>query len=288
MIYDCFSFFNELDILEIRLNILNDTVDKFVLVEATRTHQGKLKSLYFEENKTRYQKFLNKITHVIIDEYPPYEGHTAWLLENYQRNMILKGLEGCKASDIILISDVDEIPMPEKIKGYQNKRGIMIFRQKMYSYYLNCMNNTKNYKWNGTIMLHFQDLKIPQALRHLSMRLSGIFHVKLTHRIYWILWKYYSSIVIGQHIRFINNAGWHYSYLGGNEMIINKLESFAHPEYNKEKFKDPQNIEQAIAEGKDILGRKYSYKFINIDETFPQYIRTNQDKYPKLIKKKLL
>jgi beta-1,4-mannosyl-glycoprotein beta-1,4-N-acetylglucosaminyltransferase len=100
MIYDCFTFFNELDILEIRLNILKNVVDKFVLVEATRTHQGKEKPLYFSENKARYKEFEDKIIHIVIDEYPPYEGKSAWVLERYQRDMIAK--DGRIASKMIL------------------------------------------------------------------------------------------------------------------------------------------------------------------------------------------
>src|SRR3954464_1583382 len=99
MIYDCFTFFNELDLLEIRLNELDPVVDKFVLVEATKTHQGKDKPLYFLENKARYEKFLAKIIHVVVNEYPDYEGKSAWLLEHHQRNMIIEGLKECKSGD---------------------------------------------------------------------------------------------------------------------------------------------------------------------------------------------
>ena len=70
MIYDCFMFFNELDVLEIRLNELYHAVDKFILVEATKTHAGKDKTLFFNENKQKFSKFLDKIQHIIIDEYP--------------------------------------------------------------------------------------------------------------------------------------------------------------------------------------------------------------------------
>src|ERR1035438_146655 len=140
MIYDCFTFFNELDLLEIRLNILDKTVDKFVLVEATKTHQGKEKPLHFSENKKRFEKFLPKIIHVIVDDYPEYEGKSAWILEQHQRNMIQTGLNNCKPDDIILISDVDEIPNSDKILEYKNKSGIKIFRQRMFYYYINCSN----------------------------------------------------------------------------------------------------------------------------------------------------
>lgn len=107
MTYDCFPFFNELDILEIRLNTLDKHVDKFVLVEASKTQSLLDKPYFFEENKARYSKFLNKIIHVKVSDNPDLPG---WVMENHQRNCITRGLVDCNGEDTILISDVDEIP----------------------------------------------------------------------------------------------------------------------------------------------------------------------------------
>ena len=137
MIYDCFTFFNELDLLEIRLNTLNAVVDKFVLVEATLTHQGKPKPLYFDENKAKFESFSDKIIHIIVDKYPENTNDDAWIYERYQRNMIKEGLTNCKPDDVIIVSDIDEIPNPSKITEYKNKKGIKVFKQKMYYYFLN-------------------------------------------------------------------------------------------------------------------------------------------------------
>lgn len=120
MLYDCFTFFNELDLLEIRLNILNDSVDKFVIVEATRTQNNKEKCLYFEENKARFAKFEDKIIHVVVKEFP--QKLEQWTIENYQRNEIMRGLVNCKDDDVIIISDLDEIPNPKYIKKYKNTK----------------------------------------------------------------------------------------------------------------------------------------------------------------------
>ena len=119
MIYDCFTFFNELDLLEIRLNTLNDYVDYFVLVEATKTFTGKDKPLYYNENKERFKQFENKIIHIIVDTYP--DSTNPWVLENHQRNSIANGFANCKDNDIILISDLDEIPRPELIDKYKKQ-----------------------------------------------------------------------------------------------------------------------------------------------------------------------
>ena len=286
MIYDCFTFFNELDLLEIRLNILNDYVDKFVLVEATKTHQGKDKPLHFSDNKNRFQKFLPKIIHIVIDEYPEYEGKSAWVLEHHQRNMILKGLENCTPDDVILISDLDEIPRPERIKEYSNQSGIIIFRQTMYYYFLNCINatNSDKYRWNGTVMVSYKDIIKPQELREMSLNMGRIFHQKIINRVYWRLNKLINIDSKGIKIRFINNGGWHFSYLGGVDAIIKKLESFAHTEYNSEEFKNPERIKEAINRGEDIFGRGFSYRFVKLDDTFPKFIVDNKDKYNHLVK----
>ena len=135
MIYDCFTFFNELDLLEIRLNVLNDVVDRFVLVEAGQTHTGKPKRLLYEENKLRYSKFADKIIHVRIDSFP--SGHDAWWNENYQRNAIMQGLKCAKDDDIVMISDLDEIPRPELVAEYSKKAGVWSFNMISFGFYLN-------------------------------------------------------------------------------------------------------------------------------------------------------
>lgn len=156
MVYDCFCFYNELDLLEIRLNILNGCVDKFVLVEATRTQRNNPKPLYFAENKERYKKFEDKIIHLVLDEYP--EHIEQWTIENLQRNYIMKGLEQCSDDDIILISDLDEIPRPEFVRKYYEKDKITAFDMDAFSFYLNLFS--RRIEWTrGTKMLSYKSLK---------------------------------------------------------------------------------------------------------------------------------
>jgi beta-1,4-mannosyl-glycoprotein beta-1,4-N-acetylglucosaminyltransferase len=288
MIYDCFTFFNELDLLEIRLHELDAHVDQFVLVEATLTHQGKPKPLHYEENKARFAAFHHKIIHVIVSEYPDNREASAWVYEKHQRNSIRDGLKNAKAGDVIMISDVDEIPRPEKIKEAAGMKGTRIFRQRMYYYYLNCINATelgkRKYFWNGTIMVNFEDLNRPiQDYREAGMMLLAKFNPSFIRRVYYswfLLRKVYSK---GFQIRFVSDAGWHFSYLGGVEKIIHKLEAFAHEEYNKPEYKDPKRIEQAIANGEDIFGRGFRYRFVALDESWPSFIRMHQEKYSAFI-----
>lgn len=258
MIYDCFTFFNELELLEIRLNILDESVDKFVLVEATKTHANTNKPLYFAENKDRYQKFLHKIIHIIVDDYPPYEN--SWTFEKHQRNCIMRGLQNCQDNDTILISDLDEIPNPKKILKYQKYRGVSILKQKMFYYYLNNINIRKPF-WADTPskMCLYGEIKKnnlnPQKIRFKNGRI-------------------------------IKNGGWHFSYLGGAEKIIKKIQSFAHQEYNKNEYTDIEAIKEKIENGQDIFNRNKgkNYVALEINKKFPDYIIKNQTKYKHLIK----
>jgi beta-1,4-mannosyl-glycoprotein beta-1,4-N-acetylglucosaminyltransferase len=286
MIYDCFSFFNEFDILEIRLNTLKDVADKFVLLEATRTYQGKEKPLYFNENKARYKEFEDRIIHIILDEYPPYEGKSAWILERYQREMIIKGWTNCKDDDIVLVSDVDEIPDPEMIKKYKDKPGVFLFRQHAFYYYLNCLNVSQggDYRWDGTVMCKYKYHLKPMELRKMSIIHAGTCVDEFLPRMYakfkFLLWR----LKHFRNVKRIENGGWHFSYMGGVERIIKKIEAFAHTEYNKEKYKDPEKISEALKAGKDIFGRGFEYKFVPLDNSFPKYILEHKEKYKHLIK----
>lgn len=287
MIVDCFLFFNEFELLEIRLNTLNDVIDKFVLVEATKTHQGKDKPLYFNDNKAHYYDFLEKIDHIVVSDFKNL--NDPWQTENDQRNKIYEGLQTCSPEDQIIISDVDEIPRPEKINEVKELSGIKIFEQQMYYYFINCMNTTKiskkrNFKWFGPIMANFKYLKTPQQLRNIRINLMGIYHPNLLYRIYGHLYFYALKVFNKNPIHIVKNGGWHFSYLGGVKKIIEKIESLAHSEYNLGDYKNPDKIETFINSGKDIFGRKLQYQFVKLDSTFPNYILRNEEKYRNLIK----
>lgn len=271
MIYDCFPFFNELDILEIRLNELNDVVDKFVLVEATKTHSGKDKPLFFEENKNRFSKFLDKIIHIVVDD--DIELKSTWSLENYQRNCISRGLTNCKDDDIILISDCDEIPNPQEIIKNKDVSGLKIFKQKCYFYYLN-LRNSNNWP-QGTRMLSYKDFKngfdnvdnySKSIINELNLgttatKIRGIFDGKI-----------------------IKNGGWHFTYIGGIDMILKKLTSYSHcDEVKKEDF-DKANLQRQIRIGGTARFGQGSFLYpVKIDNTFPKYIINNQDKFKDFI-----
>lgn len=279
MIYDCFTFFNELDLLEIRLNILNGCVDKFVLVEMGKTHTGKDKPLVFEQNKERFSAFKDKIIHIIVDDYPELEKSESdgygnkWLLENYQRDAIMRGLKNCKDDDIILISDLDEIPSPAAIENYaaQKADGIRVLEQKMMYYFINNICKTASVWFNGTRLGRYKDLLNPQQ--------------DLPEREFY----QFSKKGLPTYFRFcqgtnIPDAGWHFSYCGGIDAIIKKRQSIVEQQFNTAKNMEPDYIKKMIAAGKDILDRKeYRYEALPLDNSFPQYIIDNQEKYSHLI-----
>src|SRR4051812_8686559 len=184
MVYDIFPFFNELDVLDIRLHELDGVVDRFVLAEADKTHQNHPKPFYFEQNKQRFEKFADKIIHVKVTDMP--DGPDAWVRENHQRNALRRGLAECKADDVIILSDADEIPRAAQVAELRDAPGIKVFAQKFYYYYLNCLDVTET--WLGSRMLFFRDLGEPQ-----SKRLAP------------------GTVV--------NDGGWHFSFLGGTEQV---------------------------------------------------------------------
>jgi len=248
-VYDCFSFFNELDVLEIRLNELDSVVDRFVLVEARYTHQGQPKPLYFEQNKERFKKFLHKIEHVIVDDFP--ETDDTWVREPYQRNCAYRGLKNCKDNDIIILSDIDEIPRASAVKQYKPEMGLTCIQTNLYSYKLNYLCPIKWYKLR---IFTFAEIKGGDLQQ---FRGSRDYDYKTT----------------------IENGGWHFSFIGNKEHIIQKIESYAHVEFNNDEVKNDQNVANAINKGQDVFGRGIQFTAVEIDDSFPQFVRDNLEYY---------
>lgn len=271
MVYDCFAFFNELDLLEIRLHELDAVVDKFVLIEATRTFTKQPKPLYFNENKDRFSKFIHKIDHIILDYYPTFfykfRVPRAWDYDNFQKDQIAKALLNCNADDVIIYSDLDEIPNANKILEFKDKAGYKVFQMKHFYYYLNGQEVNPNNEnepiwWNGSVMCHYRDFK---SIKKLRMQRDVV--------------KFKNSILI-------ENGGWHFAYLGGVEKIIQKIGSYAHTEHNLEDFKNPERIKQRIKEGKGLYDDDLKIKYVNIDESFPKYIGKNIEQFSHLLLRK--
>lgn len=273
MVYDCFTFFNELDLLEIRLNILNGVVDKFVLVEATKTHSNRDKPLFYWENKDRFKPFEDKIIYVRMDSYPEYT--SSWLFENLQRNMVIKGLESCKPDDIVMISDLDEIPNPSAVLRY-NRRGIHTFEQQIFIGFLNYKSVIYN-KWYGSNIMQYKDLT-PESIEGHEVKYSNTFLSSVNEGITP------TKIRMIRDFPVIKKGGWHFTYMGGIKQIQYKLESFAHQEFNKDEFTSLRAIESKIKKGYDLINPGEN-RCVPVPpaNNLPQYISENQVKYADLL-----
>ncbi len=299
-IYDCFPFFNELDLLEIRLSELYDAVDYFVICESTVTHSGKPKPLYYKKNKKRYKKWSDKIIHLIyrpskkellncferfvekkvkseiISKILRKINFGRWKIESLQRNYLINGLKNAKDYDIILLSDADEIFSKEAIKKAQkilekNPEKIIRFRQKMYYYYLNGLTEEK---WECAKACTFKTLK--EKIK------------KMDYLRNWkIIYRFLSLIRMKPMLKkeiLIKDGGWHFSYLGGAERIIQKLENFAHFEFDKNELKNKEEVKNKIDKGINFINKNYPIKYVKIDKSFPEVIQKHKNKYKHLIK----
>ena len=266
-IFDCFQYFNEDHIADLRFNILNEFVDKFVIVESTVDHQGKQKKLHFDIDK--YKKFKNKINYIVVDDTPnqikkPHTGGES-LVEQHQRNSILKGLKNAEEDDLIILSDVDEIPDLNKLNRF-NKNKYAVFSQKMFMYKINFLNLKEN-NWHGSRICLKKNLKSPQWLRNLKFKKYP----------FWRLDK-------PRGLQIIEDGGWHFAYLLSSDGISQKIKSFAHGEDNKIENTDINKIE---AKMEKYLHPTKGFKLIkvDVDESFPKHILDNLAYYDKWIAK---
>ena len=258
MIYDAFTFFNEMDLLEIRLNYLYDHVNFFVLSEATVTHSGKPKPLFFDENKDRYEKFLDKIIHVVVNDMPLQifkERGDRWLLENYQRNTLKDGLHNIQDNDIVMISDLDEIPNIEVI-GQQG-----VFIQTPYMYFLNVRAGGD---WPGTVSMNYRTFRTEFKSVSQSVRNSR-----------------------NGHSTKIQNGGWHFGWLGDYEMVKYKVESFAHSEFDNEVIHSQLKEDVQLIRPFFCGSGRSSMPIVDIDESYPKYLLENLSKYQHLVYKRI-
>ena len=259
-IYDCFTFFNELDLLELRLELLNNYVDYFVIAEATRTFSNQEKPLYLYENRQRYEKWKDKIVYVQIDKFP--NSNNPWDFETNLRNSLYTGIEKAQPHDGILLSDVDEIPHPNLIAQMCIYKYAFLL-QDMFYYYFNCLQKTD---WPGTQFFRKEDMiHSMQHMREQRIYLDG---------------KHTNSARI--------KGGWHFSYMGDNENIIKKITSGCHPEIDKPKYITEEHLNTVKNNAQDIFNRqldKAVNKYISLDYYEKHPIILNfLKKYPKYYK----
>jgi len=290
-IFDCFMYFDEEVVLDLRLNTLNEFVDYFVIVESIFTHKGDKRELRFDHKK--FEKYKDKIIYLVYEEQPEglvkikdqnsdHGGYiiNALLRENGQRNFISKGLSLADDEDFVLISDVDEIPNLKSInfKNYQKK--IIQFRQEMFYYKFNL--KLPNLVWTGTKACKKKNLISPQWLRNIKDKKYPFFRLDT----YFSKTKYIS-------VKFIDNGGWHFSNIKSAEEIEHKLKSYLH---HREFDINPLNTEEI----KNIIDRKQAIYDLKVDKRvnkigngsslenypinkLPLYLQMNKNKYKQWI-----
>ncbi len=291
-IYDCFMYFDEDLLLDLRLNTLDEYVKKFVITEATYTHNGNKKNLNFNINN--FKKFKDKIEYIIVDKQPDNilnlsENDTkvqrgeklilnGMARDYFQRENLSRGLSEAQEEDLILISDLDEIPDMKQLDASEIKNNIIIFEQKMFYYKFNLFYD--DYTWFGTKAVKRKKFLSPQWLRNIKgknypkWRLDTLFSKKK-----------YSNLI------FVKNGGWHFTCLRTAEELEKKLLNFAHHYEYEESGLNLDNLKKLISEKRvmydhniDQKGYKWSGKsMLKTYDTklLPKYIYSNIDKFSK-------
>ena len=269
-VYDCFSYWDEDLLLEIRLNILNDYVDYFVIVEGNKTWQNNTKKLQFNINN--FKKFKDKIIYVPVEDMP--DGDDPYTRENHQRNCISRGIKNAQEEDLIMISDLDEIPNPNKLNFFNIKDRYAVFKQKHFYYKINLQSETNPFCFGSRICVK-KYLKSPQWLRDL----------KFKKRPFWRIDKFRLNNIM-------DNGGWHFCNLKTPENLLYKYKNLCEtndPYHFKEKidqkYLNLKEIKKRIDQQEDILGRNDKFKIIKINDDYPKYILENINMLNKWIVK---
>lgn len=245
-VVDCFIFYNELDILKLRLAELYDFVDYFVIVESTNTFAGNTKELFFEKNKGMFETYLDKIVHVVVSDMP--NDGNPWNNEYFQRNCIHRGISQLhlQCNDLIIISDCDEIPDSTTLQILKKNHVKKLVALEMDMYYYNLRYQTKE-KWYKAKILPFSEYQKIETCEKIRSSLPN-FNVK--------------------------NGGWHFSYFGDVAFIKNKIQQFSHQEFNTAQFLNEEKIKKQMETGGDLFFRK-NHDLKRIEEKSNKYLPQN-------------
>ena len=237
---DCFPFFNEVELLEFRFELLWDVVDTFVIAEATRTHSGQPKPLYFDP--VRYAKYMSKVVRVIVDDFP--ETTDAWVRERFQRDALTRGLN-LDSEDLIVLSDLDELPNPDLLSNLRTTGVPEPCSLGSYFYYYNFKTRYTggDTAWTQSKVCTFgQFQSIGCTLSQLRARPCPV----------------------------LPNGGWHCSYFGSADRIRHKIQNFAHQEFNSDAYTNLDTIQDRMQNHRDVYGRSYAtFEHVEYDPGSP-------------------
>jgi hypothetical protein len=274
-IYDVFSFYNEFDVLEIRLKELWNTVDYFVLVESNTTFTGLPKEYFFENNKERFAPYLEKILHIKLDDsieeqrrVLPGQIDDTWVREKYQRYIAYKELTDVAPEDLLIISDCDEIPradMIEMIRDDENDYDRYIVYVAQFNYKINYMK-----------------IQHPSSHPAIIVTRGRVFTNPQQEREYSFYWNAKPANTVSVH-----HGGWHFTYFGNEDHCLNKIKSFAHTEQNIGKIVNEYNIAWMIRNkyGHEGIDSKHNerFEYVVVNDYFPKCITENLEQWSHMI-----
>lgn len=259
-IYDCFPFFNELDILEIRLQELWNTVDHFVISEANMSHSGKPKEFILLDNWDRFKPYADKIKHVKVEDMP--DTSDSWVREKFQRFCLSRGLEDLQPQDLVITADCDEIPRAEAIdmiKVDENSYTRYILSIPMFQYKINYMKI-------------YDIAKQPNIM----VTRGAAYTNAQQEREYTFPWVQKPEDTV-----IVDHAGWHFTYFGDDKNAITKIQNFAHTETDTPEMIAKHNIEFMVKNkcGHHGVRHPERFEYVVVDDYFPEAITKNLDKW---------
>jgi len=262
-VFDCFTFYNEFDMLELRLEELWDTVDYFVIAEGNCTHQSFPKPFYLKDDWQKVEKYASKIRHVMIEDMP--RSSDSWVNERFQRQAIQRGLADLQQDDIVIVSDCDEIARPEVIQAIKedtNDYDRYILGLPIFYFKLNYIMTAPQTRQRNIAVTRGRAFTNPQREREIT------FH---TDR--------FPDYYVGETICFLEHGGWHFTYFGDDDFAKNKLLNFAHAESRH--VAETVDIKYMIDNKLGFTGfsSPERFEYVIVDDYFPQTIINNLEKY---------
>ena len=263
-IYDCFTFFNELDLLELRLTECYDHVDYFVIAEANKTFVGNDKRFILEDNWDRYKAFHDKIIYIKVEDMPA--GNDVWAREHHQRDALIRGITNAKDDDVIILTDCDEVLRPRTLDvlRHDNQHRLWICRHPMFYFKFNYLVVKPLSYWVNPMAILKQDFNGFQNLRN-----------QMVGWAYNHSWDYNSG-----HVRTIQHSGWHFTYLGDTKNTETKLLNYSHT--NDQKWVGTIDVEELISK-KISWDTNLQYEHIALDDYFPKTVMNNLERWKQYI-----
>lgn len=300
MVYDCIPFFNELDILNLRLHVLNDCVDRFIIEESTRTFSGEPKELCFEKNKEMFAPFLSKIDYVVVsDDVMEEDGiHENPAAEHYapaipgqplthrrdyfQKNHLMDALKDVTEDDILLFGDLDEIPNPDTLKdliaAFDREKVYHLAQRNFYVF----LNMEEKPVQLHSITGEFPDI-LPENRKWLGTKVCSLRNIPAEGI---VRLRDLVPVTDPRSVR-VENGGWHFGYMGGHgeanvlNRIGTKIRAAAHQEYNDSEI-IAETMDKLIL-GQDIFGRNAHFERVELDNTYPSWLLSHRADYEYLI-----